>query len=209
METLHKKDKEGTKNKLIQAAGEIFMAKGYQGLKAAPIAYLAGVSKTLIYRYFGTVEELFKAYLAQKDFWLAMEGQVGELLDASRHDFGKQLAQQVLEAQIAYFYQNKEMQEIMRWQIAEPNQLARTLANSRELLGEELLSLSDPYFKDSGVNFRALLAVIVPGIYYLVLNAKVNGSTFCGININKREDMEEVQKAVKQVIDWCYEKADS
>lgn len=101
------------------------------------------------------------------------------------------------------------MQEIMRWQIAEPNHIARTLANSRELLGEELLSLSDPYFKDSGVNFRALLAVIVPGIYYLVLNAKVNGSTFCGIDINKKEDMEEVQKAVKQVIDWCYEKADS
>ncbi|GGN13111.1 TetR family transcriptional regulator [Dyadobacter beijingensis] len=209
METFHKKDKEETKKKLIQAAGEIFMKKGYQGLRAARIADVAGVSKTLIYRYFGTVEELFKAYLAQKDFWLAMEGQVEELLEDSRPDFGKQLAKQILEAQIIYFFQNKEMQEIMRWQISEPNQIARTMADSRELLGEELLSLSDPYFQNSGVNLRALLAIIIPGIYYLVLNAKVNGSTFCGININRKEDMEELQKIVKQAIDWCYEKAES
>ncbi len=209
MDTPHKKDKEETKKKLIQATGEIFMTKGYQGLKAARIANVAGVSKTLIYRYFGNVEELFKAYLAQKDFWLSMEGQVEKLLEASRNDFGKQLAKQTLEAQIAYFSQNKEMQEIMRWQINEPNQIARTLADSRELLGEELLSLSDPHFKDSGVSLRALLAVIIPGIYYLVLNAKVNGSSFCGININRKEDMEQLQKAVELAVDWCYEKAGS
>ncbi|MCF0074905.1 TetR/AcrR family transcriptional regulator [Dyadobacter sp. CY261] len=209
METVYKKDKEETKKKLIQATGEIFMTKGYQGLKAARIAYVAGVSKTLIYRYFGNVEELFKTYLAQNDFWLSMEGQLGALLEAGRHDFGKQLAKQTLEAQIAYFFQNREMQEIMRWQITEPNQIARTLADSRELLGEELLSISDPYFKNSEVNLRALLAVIIPGIYYLVLNAKVNGSSFCGIDINSKADMEQLQKAVKLAVDWCYEKAGS
>ncbi|WP_031530890.1 TetR/AcrR family transcriptional regulator [Dyadobacter crusticola] len=209
MDIVHKKDKEETKKKLIQATGEIFMSKGYHGLKAAKIAYVAGVSKTLIYRYFGNVEELFKAYLSEKDFWVSMEDQVEELLEANRHDFGKELAKKTLEAQISYFIQNKEMQEIMRWQITEPNQIARTLADSRELLGEELLSLSDPYFKNSGVNFRALLAVIIPGIYYLVLNAKVNGSSFCGIDINKKEDMEQLQMAVKQIVDWSYEKASS
>lgn len=207
MDTLHKKDKEETKKKLIKATGEIFMSKGYSALRASKIAYAAGVSKTLIYRYFGNVQELFKAYLYQKDFWISMEDHVDDLREANAHDSGQKLAKNTLENQIEYFFQNQEMQQIMRWQINEPNDIARGLADSRERLGEELLSLTDPHFKDSDVNFRALLAVIIPGIYYLVLNAKVNGSTFCGININKDEDMKQVQKAVKMAVDWAYEKA--
>ncbi|MBE9461685.1 TetR/AcrR family transcriptional regulator [Dyadobacter subterraneus] len=209
MDILHKKDKEETKKKLIAATGEIFMTKGYSALKASRIAYVAGVSKTLIYRYFGNVQELFKVYLSQKDFWISLEDHVDALLEANRHDSGRELAKSILESQIAYFFQNKEMQQIMRWQISEPNVIARSLADSRERLGEEMLGISDPHFKDSGVNFRALLAVIVPGIYYLVLNAKVNGSTFCGIDINKSEDIKEVQKAVNLMVDWAYEKAGS
>ena len=207
MEITHKKDKEETKKKLIQATGEIFMSKGYHGLKAAKIAYVAGVSKTLIYRYFGNVEELFKVYLAENDFWVSMEGQVDELVEANRHDCGKEFTKKAMENQIEYLLQHKEMQEIMRWQITEPNEIARNLADSRERLGEVLLGMTDPHFKDSNVSLRALLAVIIPGIYYLVLNAKVNGSSFCGIDINKKEDMSQLQQAVKQVIDWSYEKA--
>ena len=207
MENLHKKDKEETKKKLIQATGEIFMTKGYFGLKASKIAYVAGVSKTLIYRYFGNVEELFKVYLSQKDFWISMQTQLKDLLDANKHDNGKEFTKRALEGQIAYFFQNEEMQEIMRWQISRPNEIARALADAREMVGEELLGIIEPHFRDSDVNFRAVLAVIVPGIYYLVLNAKVNGSTFCGIDINKSDHMKEVQKAVGQLVEWSFANA--
>ena len=205
----NKKDKEETKRKLIQATGKIFMTKGYFGLKASKIAYVAGVSKTLIYRYFGNVEELFKVYLSQKDFWVSMQTELRGLLDANQHDHGKEFTKQALQGQISYFFENKEMQEIMRWQISQPNEIARSLADARERVGEELLRIIEPHFSDSDVNFRAVLAVIVPGIYYLVLNAKVNGSTFCGIDINKSEDMKQVQKAVGQLVEWSYENARS
>jgi len=183
------------------------MTKGYFGLKASKIAYVAGVSKTLIYRYFGNVEELFKVYLSQKDFWISMQTQLKDLLDANKHDNGKEFTKRALEGQIAYFFQNEEMQEIMRWQISRPNEIARTLADAREMVGEELLGIIEPHFRDSDVNFRAVLAVIVPGIYYLVLNAKVNGSTFCGIDINKSDHMKEVQKAVGQLVEWSFANA--
>ncbi|GLU52760.1 hypothetical protein Dfri01_22210 [Dyadobacter frigoris] len=83
------------------------------------------------------------------------------LLAANRHDFGQTLAKNILESQIEYFYCNKEMQQIMRWQINESNDISRGLADSRERLGEEMLGITDHYFKDSGVNFRALSAVVI------------------------------------------------
>ena len=209
MEPLHKKDKEETKLKLIKATGEIFMAKGYSGLNASKIADTAGVSKTLVYRYFGNVQELFKAYLIYKDYWISFEDKVDDLLEANRHDSGKELAKNTLENQIGYFLHSKEMQQIIRWQITEPNDISRSVADSREQMGEQMFGIIDPYFKDSDVNFRALMAVSVAGIYFLVLNAKINGSTFCGIDLNKNEDIKEVEKAVKQLVDLAYEKAKS
>ncbi|GLU52759.1 hypothetical protein Dfri01_22200 [Dyadobacter frigoris] len=47
MEILHKKDKEETKKKLIDATGKIFMSKGYSGLRASKIADAAGVKQNL------------------------------------------------------------------------------------------------------------------------------------------------------------------
>ena len=209
MEPIHKKDKEETKFKLIKATGEIFMAKGYSGLNASKIADKAGVSKTLVYRYFGNVQELFKEYLRYKDYWISFEDHIDDLVTANRNDSGKELAKSTLENQIQYFLHNKEMQQIIRWQITEPNDISRSVADSREQMGEHMFGIIDPYFKDSDVNFRALMAVSVAGIYFLVLNAKINGSTFCGVDLNKDEDIKEVEKAVKQLVDLAYEKAKS
>jgi len=207
MET-YRKDKEETKKRLIDATGEIFMTKGYSGLTAPKIANIAGVSKTLVYRYFGNVEELFKAYLLQKDYWVGYLGDVDHLVELSKIDFGQSLIKQLLENQMNYFYGNREMQQMIRWQINEANSISRGLADSRERMGEEILDITDTYFKDSGVNFRALSALFVSGIYFLVLNARVNGSTFCGIDINKKEDMRAITETLKQAIDWAYEKAE-
>ena len=209
MENLHKKDKEETKNKLIDAAGEIFKNSGYAALKASRIAYIAGVSATLIYRYFGNVQELFKAYLLKKDYWIPYHQDLENTLEANRHDSGRELAKNMLEKQMDYFYNNPEMQKIVRWEISEANDLSRSLADSRERLGDQMLGITDNHFKDSGVNFRVLLGLMIAGIYYLVLHAKTNGSTFCGIDINKEKDMKEVQKTLKQMVDWAYEKADA
>lgn len=208
MEAQHKKDKEETKNKLIKATGEIFMLKGYSGLNASKIASTAGVSKTLIYRYFGNVQELFKAYLTQKDFWIAAhQDNLEDILAAYKHDSGQGLIKLLLENQMSYFFNNREMQQMIRWQISESNSISRAIADARERMGEEVLEMSDPYFKDSGVNLRAITALLVSGIYLLVLNAKVNGSSFCGIDINKQEDMDEIIRSLKMTVDWAYDKA--
>ncbi len=208
MEPQHKKDKEETKKKLIKATGEIFMIKGYSGLNASKIASTAGVSKTLIYRYFGNVQELFKAYLNQKDYWISTQQEnIDATLGVHKNDAGQGLIKELLENQMRYFFNSREMQQMIRWQISEPNSISRAIADARERMGEEVLEMSDPYFKDSGVSVRAITALLVSGIYLLVLNAKVNGSTFCGIDINKQEDMDEIIRSLKMTIDWAYDKA--
>src|SRR4051812_23513718 len=56
--------------RLIRAVGETLKNEGYQGLGLNKIATRAGVSKPMMYRYFGGLNGLLKAYIEQADVWL-------------------------------------------------------------------------------------------------------------------------------------------
>lgn len=53
-----------TKNKILQAAEEIFSAKGLDGARVDEIAEVAGANKRMIYAYYGSKEKLYEAVLA-------------------------------------------------------------------------------------------------------------------------------------------------
>lgn len=207
MEDPVRRNRKQTEGKLIKAVGEVFRAQGYTGLGINKVARQAGVQKNLIYRYFGNVEQLFWQYLLEQDYWSYYQNNLNNILEENREDYGKTLTKRVLEKQLDYFYSNTEMQQVIRWEISEKNEISRGISDARERMGEEMLSLTDAYFKNTDVNFRALLALLIAGIYYFVLHAKVNGSTFCGIDINKDEDMRELHRTLTKVVDCVYDKA--
>ena len=63
------KNREQTEEKILEAVGSIIENQGFEKVGINAIAMEAGVSKMLIYRYFGGVEELIAQYLIQKDYW--------------------------------------------------------------------------------------------------------------------------------------------
>lgn len=62
------KNREQTEEKILEAVGSIIENQGFEKVGINAIAMEAGVSKMLIYRYFGGVEELIAQYLIQKDY---------------------------------------------------------------------------------------------------------------------------------------------
>ena len=58
-----KRRKEQRPGEIADAAFEVFAEKGYDGARVDDVARRAGVSKGLLYRYFKTKEELFKAVI--------------------------------------------------------------------------------------------------------------------------------------------------
>ncbi len=80
------------------------------------------------------------------------------------------------------------MQRLILWQISTISPLMRSISETREREGLKLLALADPYFRESGISFRAVSALIVGGIYYMVLHGVYNKSTVCGIDVNQAGD---------------------
>ena len=204
---MKKRNRKRTEMRLIEAAGEIFLAEGYQELGVNKIARHADVNKGLIYRYFGTLEILFKRYIEQQDFWSPYKENIDQILEENKADSGKSLAKKILHEQLEYFYQNKQMQELIRWEITEKNDISRGVSNMREYAGDQMLGLTDAHFGNTQVSFRAVMTLVIGGIYYCVLHDQTNGSKFCGLDINHPDDMRQLHKTMDQIIDWAYQSA--
>lgn len=198
------KNKELTKRRLIRAVGEIMKNEGYTGLGVNKIARQAGVNKKLIYRYFGSLNRLIEEYVVEKDYWLLASEELSSKVATQNCDLQESIIN-ILENQLDYFYREKEMQQLILWEISDKSELMKSIARSREHFGEKFLSLTDQYFEGSGINFRALSAILSAGIYYLVMHAPV--TPYCGIDIRESNERNELKRTLRQLIENAFNAA--
>jgi len=83
----------------------------------------------------------------------------------------------------------------------------KSVSDQREEEGEKVLKMTDPFFAGSDINFRALIALLLGGIYYIVLHGETNKSTVSGIDINLEKDRKAISETIRQVISWAWEKS--
>lgn len=201
------RNKERTKQNLIDAVGKILAEEGYTGLNALKIATTAKVDRKLIYLYFGSLDKLIESYFEEKDFWEPSYNKyIARLLQTQKAPDENDIIT-ILISQLENTMTNKAFQKSIQWEVSEKNRLMRKISDKREELGRELFNLTDDYFKESKIDLRATIALQIAGIYYLALHAKVNGSTFCGIDINRPAGKRRIESALKQIINDTYKNA--
>jgi AcrR family transcriptional regulator len=202
------KDKEQTKRKLIQAVGEIIKTEGFSNLKISKIAKKAEVDRKLIYRYFGSLNYLIEAYVVENDYWMVFSDKMKEMLNQENYSGSEGIITAILQNQFKFFISQKEMQRLILWELSVDNPLMRSIHNARESMGHKFLELTDEHFGNSKVNFRAVAALLVGGIYYTILHTVYNGGAFAGMDINSEAGKDELLKAIGQIVGWAYQEAE-
>lgn len=202
----HVKNKEQTMQRLVDAVGAIIKKNGYKGLGLNAIAKEADVSKILIHRYFGGVDQLVEAYVLKNDYWIAKAGEVAvEAKGKTDKETLRDLVISLLKGHFEYFDTHEEMRSIILWEITEKTMLLNSVCLVREEVGSLLLEKAEPLFADSKKNLKGITAIIVSGIYYMILHAKKNGSTICGIDVNSDEGQKEILDTIEQIVNWTFE----
>ena len=202
------RNRERTMNKLLEAVGEIIRTEGHTKLGVNHVARTAGVSKKLIYRYFGSLNELIEMYIRTKDFWVGKRASVDELVERNHADKGRHLAHSLLSEFVDYLEHSPETQKAVLWEISQRNKPMRVVSAMREEIGEELFGLTDPAFERTGVDLRAIVAILTGGLYYLTLRAHSCGGTFCGIDVGTDKGKERITDAVDRIVDWSFDRAE-
>ncbi|MBO6186048.1 MAG: TetR/AcrR family transcriptional regulator [Chryseobacterium sp.] len=200
------RDKERTKVKMIQAVGKVLLKKGYTGLNASSIAKEAGIDKSLVWTYFGSLDKLVEEYIAQRDFWKYKAADSINNMLTFKDGIKAEYMSCLLQFQFQSLLDDEILQRIMLWGISEKKDFLRHISDERELIGEEVFKIVDPQFKDSNIDIRGILAILVAGIYYLVLHGKTNGSLFCGIDLNTADGEDRIKESISQIISMAYKK---
>jgi AcrR family transcriptional regulator len=194
-------------SRLIDAVGETLIEKGYNGLGVNKIAVRAGVSKPMVYQYFGSFSGLLKAYISGKDSWVPYFKSLNLPERPTTEDL-KNLFIKMLQDQFRYFHQEKEMQRLIHWQVSEYNPLMRATCEVREKEGLRLLDMVDGHFRDSGVSLKAVLALLVGGVYFNVLHDSADAGTMAGIDLKNEKQFEVMLNTLAQIIEWAFQAAE-
>ncbi|QTE23552.1 TetR/AcrR family transcriptional regulator [Polaribacter cellanae] len=197
-------NKDRSKEKLINAVGKVLKKKGYVGLTATNIAKEANLSRRLITTYFDSVNHLIETYVKSKDYWVEASGEIGKIIIENGGDSSKNIIKYLLENQLDFFYNNSEMQKLILWEISQKSKIMYEVCEDRERLGSKIFELIDKDLQDSDIDIRAISALLVAGIYYMVLHAKSNDTTFCEIDINQTEGYNRIRNALNFIIENTY-----
>jgi len=199
------RNRERTKKNVIAAVGLILKKDGFSGLNISKVAAKARIDRRLIYDYFGGLEGVVSAYLNTNDYWKIDPGDLDRIVSETKADAGKGLACAVLQDQFDSLMGNEEMRRIITWGLSERIPALKELDLKRESTGEYLLrEVCDPHFSGSDKNFRAIYGILMGGVYYLTLHARIQEHPFCGIDLGQAEGEAAIKKALLQIIDWAY-----
>ncbi len=73
-------------------------------------------------------------------------------------------------------------------------------------MAEKLLDKGKDILKRYSINFNLIQAILIVGIYYLVLHK--DKSTFCDMDLNKKTDRDELSRSIEWLVDFIYDKAE-
>jgi len=200
------RNKERSKKKFLDAVGKILKTKGFTGLKVNDIAAKAGVDKKMIYVYFGGIDDLIDEYIQSQDFWIKETAEEVEKYKPIIDNDGQLFVENMLLSQLEYVYNNKEAQKLLIWGLSEPRKSLQKLTNVREENGERIFKMMKDTFGERLDEFRAVMAIMVSGMYYINLYASMNGSVFCGLDLDTPKGQEHIRRAVSLLVKLTYRK---
>ena len=188
------KDRELTEKRILEAVESIIENDGFEKTGVNAIAQRAGVSKMLIYRYFGGVDELIAQYLLQKDYWANTD--IG-IIKAS--DIGGSL-KHLFREQIIQLRSDITLKRLCRWELTTENENIRRLREKREQNGCNLIKIISRLTSSQNSEVASLASIISASISYLVLMEEQN-PIYNGIDLKSDKGWEQIVKGIDLIID--------
>lgn len=188
------RDRETTEEKLIDAVGELIVDAGFEALGVRRVAERAGVNKTLIYRYFDSLDGLIYAYMKQHDFWLNMTSERPDSSDI------KAYLKAFYRRQIVEYREHTVLKRVRRWELSSRNEFAAEIRAQRERNGVQFLEMMAGFATIEKERVQAITALVDAGIAYLAL-LEENCRMYNGIDIESDEGWAQIARGIDTLID--------
>ena len=187
-----------TTARILAAVGEVLARDGFGALGVNAVAKHAGVDKVLIYRYFGGMSELLKAWGESGRFWPGVNELIG---DDPTAFFVLPLAERYARF-FEHFIDGLRARpltlEIMAAELTERNELTAILETEREEWGAEVSRLLGGDAWALRPALRGTTLLLVAGVQYLLIRSR-KIRLFGGLDIRSDGDWTLLKASVRQL----------
>jgi AcrR family transcriptional regulator len=178
------------------ALERLIVAKGFNQISLVKLAQEAAIEPPVIYNRFTDIGELFEKYIRKYDFWIR------GIVAFSEEKTLKENVKTTLVNLINDLYDNEIMQKILVWELNDTHTITRKMAMTRDFDYINLMESLSAEFTNEDYRFDAVTALIISGIYYLILHRKI--APFNSINFNTQQGKELLIDTVEKIIDALY-----
>ena len=188
------KSREQTESKILEAVASIVESDGFEKLGINTIALKANVSKMLIYRYFGGLEELVARFIMQKDYWANTD-----TLILNPHLVGDSI-KSMFRNQIEQLRNDVTLRRLCRWELSCHNASIDRLRDKREENGCDLIKVVSRLTGCSNSEVASLASILSASISYLTL-IEDQCPTYNGIALQTDKGWEQIAQGVDMIVD--------
>ena len=195
------KNRRETEEKILEAVGKIVLEKDFSALGVNAVALEAGVSKVLIYRYFGSFDGLLTTWAVRSHFWTGFEQTGHDFTGRSAAD-AKEIITDIFIRQIRIMRDNPLLRKLIRWHVSTDNPVSGEILAKVE---EEGHKLSTNFMKrySSSLDLEAMTAILVGGIYYLGIISD-RADIFNAVPLKGPGSAERFEQAVRRMIEIMF-----
>ncbi len=188
------RDREGTEKRLIDTIGLMVAEQGFEKIGINAVAAQSGVSKILIYRYFGSVEGLMAAYIRKHDFWLNFP------LETPTKEELPNFVKTTFKNQIEQLRSNPTLRMLHRWELSCNNEIIAKLRQQREQTGCRMVEMASQLTGYPQAEIAVMASVITASITYLIMLGEFC-PVFNGIPIQEDAGWEQMNAGIDALID--------
>ncbi len=180
---------EDVEKSIWEAATTLIEKGGFSHLTTTGIMQKAEIEPVQFYRRYKDLDAFIDEYVKTFDYWFSDVVKV-PVSGENNQTYYEDILCNLFDS----LWGNKIMQELLRWEIATDNETSRRTAQLREFHTLPLCKKFADLFSDSDTDIVAVSALLVGGIYYMILH-----SAFSGMDLGREQDRERLQKAIKHL----------
>lgn len=188
-----------TEERILDSFEALLLENGARNLTVAAIMERAGYAKPLLYKYFGGIAGLVKAWGERRKFWPDPQPREAEHSTESPGDPRDRVKRDML-GMASHFRRHPLTLEFLAEELTGPNELSKAFGEVRDQRGEiELRTLDREHVLRRREN-RRLVLILYAAIAYLGMRAR-RSPRYMGLRLDTDEGWEDALAMVGEIVD--------
>lgn len=187
-----RRSKADIEDAIHKAAVSQIKKKGFSLALVTDIVKRAKIEPVVFYNRYKNLDEFYDTFVKDYDYWLS-----DLVRDSIENIDSEEAYSNVIEKILNNLLSDDIMTELLRWEVAEGNNITERTARLRTMHAVDIFRNFEEKHADIGIDVTAVSALLVAGIYYMLLHK--DRSSMIGIDINQAAGKRRIVNAIREI----------